>query len=148
MAEEKETKELLSCEPERLGHATYLDEEAKEVVLARRTCIEICLTSNLLCVIFSPPFLRPSFSPPREFELSVFVLGGTIPWPTDANRCSNSRITTSGITLLGTTQSSSVYVLPFSYIFSPHTQIPLFIFMYGPSPRSPTSCRASTQTDR
>ena len=47
----EETKELLSCEPERLGHATFLDEEAKEVVLARRTCIEICLTSNLLCVI-------------------------------------------------------------------------------------------------
>jgi len=45
----EETKELLSCEPERLGHGTYLDEEAKEVVLARRTCIEICLTSNLLC---------------------------------------------------------------------------------------------------
>jgi len=44
-----ETNELLSCEPERLGHATYLDEEAKEVVLARRTCIEMCLTSNLLC---------------------------------------------------------------------------------------------------
>ena len=48
----EETKELLSCEPERLGHATFLDEESKEVVLARRTCIEICLTSNLLCVIF------------------------------------------------------------------------------------------------
>jgi len=47
-----ETKALLSCEPERLGHATFLDEETKEVVLARRTCIEICLTSNLLCVIF------------------------------------------------------------------------------------------------
>jgi adenosine deaminase len=45
-----ETKTLLSCEPERLGHATFLDEELKEVVLARRTCIEICLTSNLLCV--------------------------------------------------------------------------------------------------
>jgi adenosine deaminase len=45
----EETRELLSCEPERLGHGTYLDEEAKEVVLARRTCIEICLTSNLLC---------------------------------------------------------------------------------------------------
>jgi len=44
-----ETKELLSCEPERLGHATFLDEEAKDVVLARRSCIEICLTSNLLC---------------------------------------------------------------------------------------------------
>ena len=59
----EETKELLSCEPERLGHGTYLDEEAKEVVLARRTCIEICLTSNLLCVIFLL----------REFELSVRV---------------------------------------------------------------------------
>jgi adenosine deaminase len=46
----EETKELLSCGPDRLGHGTYLDEEAKEVVLARRTCIEICLTSNLLCV--------------------------------------------------------------------------------------------------
>jgi len=45
----EETMELLSCEPERLGHATFLDEEAKEVVLKRRTCIEICLTSNLLC---------------------------------------------------------------------------------------------------
>jgi len=44
-----ETKELLSCEPERLGHATFLDDEAKELALARGACIEICLTSNLLC---------------------------------------------------------------------------------------------------
>lgn len=76
MAEEKETKELLSCEPERLGHATYLDDEAKEVVLARRTCIEICLTSNLLCVIFFSSLLLFIFSSEREFELSVFVSGG------------------------------------------------------------------------
>jgi adenosine deaminase len=53
----EETMELLSSEPERLGHATFLDAEAKEVVLKRRTCIEICLTSNLLCAILtlSPP---------------------------------------------------------------------------------------------
>ena len=57
----EETKELLSCEPERLGHGTFLDEEAKEVVLARRTCIEICLTSNLLCVISSFPFFALCF---------------------------------------------------------------------------------------
>ncbi|KAI0307456.1 adenosine deaminase-like protein, partial [Multifurca ochricompacta] len=44
-----ETMQLLSCEPQRLGHATFLDDEAKELVLTRRTCIEICLTSNLLC---------------------------------------------------------------------------------------------------
>jgi len=44
-----ETKALLSCEPHRLGHATFLDEEHKEVVFARGTCIEICLTSNLVC---------------------------------------------------------------------------------------------------
>lgn len=44
-----ETVKLLSCEPQRLGHATFLDDQAKELVLARRTCIEICLTSNILC---------------------------------------------------------------------------------------------------
>ncbi|KAF8272402.1 adenosine deaminase-like protein [Lactarius quietus] len=44
-----ETMTLLSCEPHRLGHATFLDEKAKELVLARRTCIEICLTSNIVC---------------------------------------------------------------------------------------------------
>ena len=41
---------LLSYKPDRLGHATFLDEEAKQVVLSNKTCIEICLTSNLLCV--------------------------------------------------------------------------------------------------
>jgi adenosine deaminase len=41
---------LLSCGPQRLGHATFLDDQAKELVLAQRMCIEICLTSNILCV--------------------------------------------------------------------------------------------------
>jgi adenosine deaminase len=58
-----ETKELLSCEPERLGHATFLDEEARKVVLERGTCIEICLTSNLLCAF---PFLRLFRTDPTE----------------------------------------------------------------------------------
>ncbi|ETW87723.1 hypothetical protein HETIRDRAFT_122018 [Heterobasidion irregulare TC 32-1] len=44
-----ETLQLLSCEPKRLGHATFLNEEAKEIVLKNKICIEICLTSNLLC---------------------------------------------------------------------------------------------------
>jgi len=44
-----ETLKLLSYEPNRLGHATFLDEAAKSIVLERKTCIEICLTSNLLC---------------------------------------------------------------------------------------------------
>jgi len=52
-----ETKELLTCKPERLGHGSFLDEEARKVVLERGTCIEICLTSNLLCGFF--PFFRP-----------------------------------------------------------------------------------------
>ena len=95
-----ETKELLSCEPERLGHATYLDDEAREVVMARRTCIEICLTSNLLCVL---SLLRSSFSSERGHRVLA-----------DAKRCSNSRITTSSITLLGTTPSPSVYVFSYS----------------------------------
>ncbi|KAF5355894.1 hypothetical protein D9756_004351 [Leucocoprinus leucothites] len=45
----QETMCLLSYKPDRLGHATFLDEEAKGVVLLNKTCIEICLTSNLLC---------------------------------------------------------------------------------------------------
>ncbi|KAJ8515282.1 hypothetical protein ONZ45_g7268 [Pleurotus djamor] len=45
-----ETLRLLSYEPDRLGHATFLDDEAKEVVLQHpNMCIEICLSSNLLC---------------------------------------------------------------------------------------------------
>ncbi|KAF8885899.1 hypothetical protein CPB84DRAFT_1788069, partial [Gymnopilus junonius] len=45
----EETMKLLSYNPDRLGHATFLDEEAIEVVLDKKMCIEICLTSNLLC---------------------------------------------------------------------------------------------------
>ena len=44
----EETMKLLSYNPDRLGHATFLDEEAVEVVLDKKMCIEICLTSNLL----------------------------------------------------------------------------------------------------
>lgn len=44
----EETLKLLSFKPDRLGHATFLDEEAKKIVLENKICIEICLTSNLL----------------------------------------------------------------------------------------------------
>jgi hypothetical protein len=158
MAEEKETKELLSCEPERLGHATYLDEEAKEVVLARRTCIEICLTSNLLCVIFSPPFLRPSFSPPREFELSVFVLGG-ISYPM-AYRCKSvQQLQDHHIRYyLARNHPIVICVRPpplFIYIFSAYATSPFYLYVRSVAslahlvpcicPNRPmTSCRSVT----
>jgi adenosine deaminase len=41
---------LLSFKPHRLGHATFLDEEAKQFVEEHKIPIEICLTSNLLYV--------------------------------------------------------------------------------------------------
>ncbi|OBZ79487.1 Adenosine deaminase-like protein [Grifola frondosa] len=44
-----ETLQLLSYEPDRLGHATFLDEAAKKIVHTKEMCIEICLSSNLLC---------------------------------------------------------------------------------------------------
>ncbi|KAI0367476.1 Metallo-dependent hydrolase [Pilatotrama ljubarskyi] len=44
-----ETLQLLSFGPDRLGHATFLDEAAKKIVHTREMCIEICLSSNLLC---------------------------------------------------------------------------------------------------
>lgn len=46
----QETLQLLSYSPNRLGHATFLNEEAKNLVLKNKTCIEICLSSNLLYV--------------------------------------------------------------------------------------------------
>ncbi|KAG6907228.1 hypothetical protein DXG01_009846 [Tephrocybe rancida] len=45
----EETMKLLSFAPDRLGHATFLDEDAKRIAATNNTCIEICLTSNLLC---------------------------------------------------------------------------------------------------
>ncbi|KAF9007876.1 hypothetical protein BDQ17DRAFT_1275753 [Cyathus striatus] len=44
-----ETLKLLSYAPDRLGHATFLNDEAKEIVFKNKICIEICLSSNLLC---------------------------------------------------------------------------------------------------
>lgn len=45
----EETYKLLSFSPARLGHATFLDEKATSIVLEKKMCIEVCLTSNLLC---------------------------------------------------------------------------------------------------
>ncbi|KAJ6453166.1 Metallo-dependent hydrolase [Mycena sanguinolenta] len=45
----EEILQLLSYGPERLGHATFLNDEAKSVVRGSKACIEICLSSNLLC---------------------------------------------------------------------------------------------------
>ncbi|KAH9891156.1 Metallo-dependent hydrolase [Cubamyces lactineus] len=44
-----ETLQLLSFKPNRLGHATFLDDAAKRIVHTEEMCIEICLSSNLLC---------------------------------------------------------------------------------------------------
>ncbi|KAJ6584649.1 hypothetical protein B0H19DRAFT_1105871 [Mycena capillaripes] len=44
-----DTLRLLHFQPDRLGHATFLDEKAKALVLKNKPCIEICLSSNLLC---------------------------------------------------------------------------------------------------
>ncbi|KAF9234939.1 Metallo-dependent hydrolase [Melanogaster broomeanus] len=41
---EAESHALLACHPDRLGHATFLTEEHQY-----KPCIEICLSSNLLC---------------------------------------------------------------------------------------------------
>ncbi|EJD06483.1 adenosine deaminase-like protein [Fomitiporia mediterranea MF3/22] len=51
----EETMQLLSLKPERLGHATFLDEEAKKFVFDNKIAIEICLTSNILCKTVKSP---------------------------------------------------------------------------------------------
>ncbi|TFK47988.1 adenosine deaminase-like protein [Heliocybe sulcata] len=45
-----ETDDLLHAfAPSRLGHATFLDQEAMRIVFEKDIAVEICLTSNLLC---------------------------------------------------------------------------------------------------
>lgn len=58
---------LLSLRPDRLGHATFLDAEAKQFVRDHNIAIEICLTSNLLCV--NPSFVSFSSSSSLHFPL-------------------------------------------------------------------------------
>ncbi|KAK1222657.1 hypothetical protein PQX77_014495 [Marasmius sp. AFHP31] len=45
----EESLKLLSYGPNRLGHATFLNEEALAIVLKEKICVELCLSSNLLC---------------------------------------------------------------------------------------------------
>lgn len=56
-----ETLHLLSFAPDRLGHATFLNDEAKDIVLKEKICIEICLSSNLLYVFPAHFFISVSF---------------------------------------------------------------------------------------
>jgi adenosine deaminase len=44
----EETLKLLSFKPDRLGHATFLNDEAQSLVDKEQIAIEICLTSNFL----------------------------------------------------------------------------------------------------
>lgn len=44
----EETMQLLQMKPDRLGHATFLDESARKYVFDHKMAIEACLTSNLL----------------------------------------------------------------------------------------------------
>ncbi|KAF9261512.1 Metallo-dependent hydrolase [Marasmius fiardii PR-910] len=45
----EESLKLLGYKPDRLGHATFLNDEALGIVLKEKICVELCLTSNLLC---------------------------------------------------------------------------------------------------
>ncbi|KAI0697149.1 hypothetical protein BC835DRAFT_1405734 [Cytidiella melzeri] len=45
----EDTLQLLSYNPDRLGHATFLDAAARQTVFASNAPVEICLSSNLLC---------------------------------------------------------------------------------------------------
>jgi adenosine deaminase len=44
----EDTLTLLSVPPDRIGHGTFLNDEARALVLEKNIAIELCLTSNLL----------------------------------------------------------------------------------------------------
>ena len=43
-----DTNTLLSMNPSRLGHATFLDAAEQQTILDKKIPVEICLTSNLM----------------------------------------------------------------------------------------------------
>ncbi|KAK0465134.1 adenosine deaminase-like protein [Desarmillaria tabescens] len=44
-----ETLKFLAIGPDRLGHATFLNDETQNIVLKENIAVELCLSSNLLC---------------------------------------------------------------------------------------------------
>ncbi|GAN00815.1 adenosine deaminase-like protein-like [Mucor ambiguus] len=44
-----ESASLLSIQPNRLGHATFLDDYCRKTIYGQNIPIEICMTSNILC---------------------------------------------------------------------------------------------------
>lgn len=44
-----ESPSLLSIQPNRLGHATFLDDYCRKTIYGQNIPIEICMTSNVLC---------------------------------------------------------------------------------------------------
>ncbi|KAF1798921.1 hypothetical protein V8B55DRAFT_1521190 [Mucor lusitanicus] len=44
-----ESSSLLSIQPNRLGHATFLDDYCRKTIYGQNIPIEICMTSNVLC---------------------------------------------------------------------------------------------------
>lgn len=48
---------LLALGPRRIGHGTFLDAEARRVVQDRGIVVEVCLTSNVLCVLLVGRFI-------------------------------------------------------------------------------------------
>ena len=48
-AMQSETLEMLRYLPDRIGHGTFLDSDARSMVIGKSIPIEVCLTSNLHC---------------------------------------------------------------------------------------------------
>lgn len=44
-----EAPSMLAFKPDRLGHATFLDDYCRKTIYERHVPVEICMTSNLLC---------------------------------------------------------------------------------------------------
>ncbi|KIY48020.1 Metallo-dependent hydrolase [Fistulina hepatica ATCC 64428] len=70
----EETLRLLSLRPDRLGHATFLNDDARRIVMDSNVCVEICLSSNLLSVFDVNPLIKyaDQKTPARKQKLLPF----------------------------------------------------------------------------
>ena len=66
----RETLQILEWRPGRVGHAVFVDDEARRVMAATRVPVEVCLTSNMISKSIAAPRLHPfacSTTQPRCF---------------------------------------------------------------------------------
>ena len=76
-----EAPSLLSIKPNRLGHATLLDDFCRKTIYEEKIPIEVCMTSNILCetvATFEEHHIKELLQDKHPFIICVGFVGSSI----------------------------------------------------------------------